>query len=470
MRYVDGIVGADIVLRGLDPGSISRLRRALRYSNPEYVKANMIGSDSDADIPRHLYALEERQDGSVIAPRGAVFEVKSTLLARGIKVRWTDHRANGAKVDYRLRDLTLRDYQIEGVRRLSAHLQGMIVLPCAGGKTLLGVGAIADVGRAALVVVPTRDLVDQWAEDVRKHLGIVPSVFGKGKHQLGTVTIATKEALLYHEPPALDHYGFAVFDECHKAPSRTHQKLLSMLPARYRLGLTATPKRADGTTKLIRFAFGELLLEKTVAELVEGGWLVLPSVQAVFTNFSYDFPEDPSWYHFNKLTDAIMDDERRNKLITSLVTDAPEETWMLLSPSRKAHCHTLANMLTKAGVKALAVTGDMAAGKRKNAMQALRDGTLTAMCATSLADMGLNIKRLSRIVLALPESSRANTAQRIGRSMRPLGAKKPIVYDVVDAEVPKLFKRWSTRKSEYRKLGLEVQSCPTLSLFGTATG
>lgn len=470
MRTIEATVGAEITLRGLDPRTVSSLRRALRYPNPAYVKATMGGEDTDA-VPPHLYACEERQDGTVIAPRGAIFDIGVVLRTQRIKARWTDERSSGEELPCptELIGIELRDYQEEGAAAFRKFLQGLVILPCAGGKTMVGLASIARIRRSALVVVPTKDLVDQWSADVRLLLGVEPAIFGKGKRNLGPITIATKDALVYHRDTDLSRFGTTIFDECHRVPSATHQGLLRRIPARFRLGLTATPKRADGTTKLVSFSFGETLVEKTVPDLVEGGWLVLPSVQGVFTTFYYDFPETPDWSDYNALTDAIMTDRKRNDIIVDLVRRAPNETWMILSPSRKWHAKRLADRLRQAGLNALAVTGDTAAGKRRQAMQDLRDGELKIMCATSLADEGLNIKRLSRIVLALPESSKSKTTQRLGRCMRPLGEKQPIVYDIVDIEVDRLKKRWETRKSTYRKLGLEVQSCPTLSLFSTAT-
>lgn len=469
MRTVSATVGAEITLRDLDPGVISRLRRALRYPNPEYIKARMRGAAAAEHIEPYKYACIEGQR-SITIPRGAVGTVKMILRVQRLRAVWHDKRSCGEPLVTALNlERGLRPYQQQGADAIARFLQGMIVLPCASGKTILGIGAIHQIGRDALVVVPTRDLVEQWGQDIQQILGQQPSIFGAGKKQLGPITIATKDALRYHRDADLSRFGFVVFDECHRIPSRTHQRLLRRIPARYRLGLTATPDRADGTSKLVRYSFGDTLLERSVADMVSGGWLVLPTVEAVYTAFQYNFPEDPKWIDYSDLNNALVRNEKRNEQIVKLVCAEPHETWLILSPSSKRHCRLLSSALQSKGINAMAVTGDLAKGKRRRALQSLRDGQLQVMCATSLADEGLNIKRLSRVVLALPQSSRTNTSQRLGRTMRPLGSKKPRVFDIVDIEVKKLRSRWQTRKSEYRKLGLEIQQCTTLSLFDTAT-
>lgn len=463
MPTVPASVGAEIELRDLDARSIARLRKALRYTNPEYLKARMSGEE-EPGVPSQISACEELAGGVVRMPRGAIDDINKALRIRRVHPVWEDRRSHGEPLDVTLRGVTLRDYQAEGVELLRRLVQGLIVLPCGGGKTFLGIGAIAELKISSLVVVPTRDLVDQWSTDAQKVLGIKPAIFGTGKHDIGPLTIATQAALAFHKDLDLSRFGFVIYDECHRIPARTGQELLARIPARYRLGLTATPEREDGQSKIVQWSFGATLLEKTVDELVEAGFLVLPRIEAIETNFSYNFPEEPHWCDFSRLTDALANSAPRNQTIVDLVCREPEQTWLLLSPSRKAHCKFLAKSLRDRGIDALDCTGDTKKKRRREIMDAFRGGGLRVLVATSLADEGLNIKHLSRIILCLPEGAKGRTAQRLGRTMRPEG-DAPIVYDLVDVNVDKLKTRWRNRKSVYRKLGLEIRKCPTLGLF-----
>jgi len=458
-------VAADITLYDLDPRTIARLRRALRHPNPEYLKAQQCGGEPDEDIPRSLSAVTEHPDGSVSMPRGAIQEIKMVLRARQLKGAFEDHRSAGKAIKIKSFD-GLRDYQAEGANEVRRLLQGTVVLPCGGGKTTLGIGALSGIKRSSLVIAPTIDLVHQWCESLGDLCDIKASVFGAGKHDLGDVTVATKDALTYHKDLDLSRFGVVIVDECHRIPTVTHQALLRRLPARYRLGLTATPEREDGQTKLVDWSFGERLIERSVEELVDGGWLVLPEIEAVFTEFYFEMPDDPGYYHYNKLNDAVSEDPKRMQQIVKLVTAEPNECWLILSPSRKSLCFALVELLSKAGIPAVAVTSKMAKGKRKKTMDAFRNGEVNVIVATSLADEGLDIRRLNRIVLALPERKRSKTTQRIGRCMRPFGQKRAKVFDLVDHKVDNLYNRWLARRGVFRKLNLEIRECPTLNLFG----
>jgi superfamily II DNA or RNA helicase len=81
--------------------------------------------------------------------------------------------------------------------------------------------------------------------------------------------------------------------------------------------------------------------------------------------------------------------------------------------------------------------------------------------ATSLADEGLDLPRLSRVFLAFPGRSRGRTIQRLGRLMRPHPSKRTaVLFDFVDKQVPILRRHHLER----RKLYSEVLGIPASSL------
>lgn len=86
----------------------------------------------------------------------------------------------------------LRWYQETALARwLAAGARGVVALPTEAGKTLVAVAAIARLGVAALCLVPTRVLLDQWA----RALGALSSQpigrLGDGDHVVAPVTVAT---------------------------------------------------------------------------------------------------------------------------------------------------------------------------------------------------------------------------------------------------------------------------------------
>jgi superfamily II DNA or RNA helicase len=144
--------------------------------------------------------------------------------------------------------LAARPYQEEALNAWrAAEYRGVVVLPTGSGKTIIGALAIADLGLRSLVVVPTIDLLRQWRDALANALGSAPDdigLYGGGDHELQPVTIITYESAQLH-PELLWQFGLLVFDECHHLPAPTYRQIAEGAFTPYRLGLSATPERAD---------------------------------------------------------------------------------------------------------------------------------------------------------------------------------------------------------------------------------
>jgi superfamily II DNA or RNA helicase len=235
-------------------------------------------------------------------------------------------------------------------------------------------------------------------------------------------------------------------------------------PARYRLGLTATPDREDGLTALLDLFLGAPLVTITHDELVAAGVLTVPEIQSIETDFTYLYTgaED-----YAPMLTAVASDEARNALIVDhVVEEARAGHVCLVLSGRIDHCHTLANAIEAEGVSAAVLTGEVKRAVRKELLDRARAGELAVIVATSLADEGLDLPRLSRVFLAYPGRARGRTVQRLGRLMRPHVEKTDAaLFDFVDKKVPLLRRHHLER----RKLYAEVLGVPA-SKLGTRKG
>ena len=101
-------------------------------------------------------------------------------------------------------------------------------------------------GRPALVVTPTIDLLNQWYGELRRRFDVADRPAGR---RLLRLPAAHRHDLrLGVHPPRKwgNRFGLLVFDECHHLPGPTTQVAAVGSIAPFRLGLTATPERADG--------------------------------------------------------------------------------------------------------------------------------------------------------------------------------------------------------------------------------
>jgi superfamily II DNA or RNA helicase len=447
------IVTVDSLIRvpsgALHPKSRELLARGLTFPNPEYV--NRVRFDRwVGSTPEEISLLEGDGAGALTMPRGAIGILRQALSATGHRAVFRDDRV---LLSPRQKEMAfeLRDYQEQAVDAMVRHVQGCAVLPCGAGKTVVGAGVIARTGQPSLVLVHTHDLLSQWVETIRDALGLEAGIIAEGRMAVEEVTVATVQTLGALLPDELAYlgrrFGTVILDEAHHAPAAVFRSVLSAFAGKHRYGLTATPDRADGLGPLLELCIGPVLFEVSHEQLVQGGYLIIPRIVPVETGIACE-----SASH-TKMVSALIKHQSRNRLIVELVAgEAERGRSVLILSARVEHCRHLAGLLNEAGVSAEALTGKTSKAKRAEMLSRFREGTLPVVCATSLADEGLDVSRLERLVLATPAQAEGRTIQRLGRLMRPHpGKDTPVLYDLVDKALMAR-RQFGERKRAYIKV------------------
>jgi superfamily II DNA or RNA helicase len=145
--------------------------------------------------------------------------------------------------------------------------QGVVVLPTGAGKTFLAVLALLKVGRDALVVVPTIDLMAQWKRTLETFFCFHCGLIGGGSSTFGPVTIITYDSAIRRIDDLGNRFGLLVFDEVHHLGAPGYLAIAERSIAPFRLGLTATLERPDGSHQLILDRVGPLVFRAALADL-----------------------------------------------------------------------------------------------------------------------------------------------------------------------------------------------------------
>jgi superfamily II DNA or RNA helicase len=462
-------IGAELVVRELPVKTFERLRQTLTVPNPVFRQKQRHGfgagpgrhGDTGGE-PRRLECVVRLPTGDVHIPAGATHVVEEAAHADGVELVWTDGRADGAPLDatWTLPPVALHDYQQTAVDMALAKERGVIVLPPGTGKTRIGSVVVGRVRRTALVLVPTIDIAQQWLA-VFAAMGLTAGLVGDGKDERYFPVVVSiddaVDALLARDPSWGTRFGVVLADECHHVGSRTYERILRHLPARYRIGLTATPERQDGLTDLVYWRIGPELFRRSVAEMIRLGYLQAATVRQVPTSFTFPpfaDPRRPTNAELTALEADLAEDLARLSLIASRVAErAKAGVPSLVLCSRKSQTVDVATMLEAQGVQAAALTSKAGKKKRAAAIEGLRAGTILVVCATSLADEGLDVPRLGYIALAGSLSARGATIQRLGRLLRRWEGKKPHLDDFVDVHVPTLVRRAAARRKVFQEAG-----------------
>lgn len=161
-----------------------------------------------------------------------------------------------------------RPFQAEALAAWrKAQGRGVVVLPTGAGKSHVAVLAIADRKRSTLVVAPTLDLVRQWYDLLRTSFATEVGIVGGGEHSVHPLTVTTYDSAYLQMEHLGARFGLVVFDECHHLPGASYQLAAEQCIAPYRLGLTATPERADGREAALGSLIGPVVYRVEIGEI-----------------------------------------------------------------------------------------------------------------------------------------------------------------------------------------------------------
>jgi len=448
------IVSNRIVLQESPPRFARLIQERLTIPNPAYIEAQKRGRWM-RNIRKELTYYQDTVDGLVI-PRG--FALQLLRLATQHEVSWQldDRRWTLPKVEISFAG-KLREYQTEAVKDCLKRDFGVLNAPTGSGKTTIALAIIAARKQRCLVVVHTKELLQQWIDRASQFLNMAPDeigIIGGGKKGIGErLTIGIVNSIYPTASEIREHFGFVVVDECHHCPSRTFTEAVSAFEAHFMLGLSATPYRRDGLSKIIYWHLGDQVHAVDRNRLVREGNIMRPEIIIRMTGFesSHDLTAA-----YPKAISQLTKDDTRNRMIVSDAAkylqdnDGP----VLILSDRKAHCKRLQAMLTDEGIEVELLIGDLSTGKRRERIGKIRTGNVQAIVATgSLVGEGFDLPDLSALFLATPVKYSGRVTQYIGRVLRPSpGKDRPMVYDYVDVQEPVLMAAAKARQRVYQGL------------------
>lgn len=421
--------------------------------------------------PRFIFSGELRPD-ELRLPRGLLDRVTHILSGAGAHVVMHDERLakRRIKVEF-VGELT--PSQKEAVTALKKSEFGVLVASPGFGKTVVGCALIAERHVSTLVLVNRQPLLDQWKEGLMKFLGLNPKEIGilggTTKKITGKLDLMMLQTLTRMEDlqEIARRYSQVIIDECHHIPAVSFESVLKQLPARYVLGLTATPYRKDGLEAILFQQCGPVRYEIMTAD--EGTLAKTVTIAETGYRPLSEVGEKPA-YHV--LMHGLVNDTGRNSRIAADVVKAlSSKQFPLLISDRKDHLDTLTKGIdnlatTEASLVQLVVVrldGDMSIKERRLALERIRkirtQGVPLLVVATApLVGEGVDLPELDTLVLATPLSFEGRMVQYAGRLHRVVDGKTHVrILDYVDSSNAMLLSMYRNRIKAYRKMGYEIR-------------
>ena len=380
-----------------------------------------------------------------------------------------------------------------------AGWRGVIVKPTGTGKTEIALATIARHQVSALVVAPLRDLMYQWQRRIRQGLGVEAGVLGDGRREIWPITVTTYDSAWIHMKEIGNRYRLIVYDEAHHLPGPSlHESALDCL-APMRLGLTATPWRADGRDRMLADLIGPVVYEEQISQargrtLADYAVIRVPiylteAEQTEFDRLSrrirayvarrrresreFDWKEDLAKLSrtdpeakeilrcYRRKLVLIHRSAEKLRVVEDILRLHPTEPCVIFTASNRMALDVSARFL----IPALTAHSDKR--ERNVVLDAFAKGTIRALAACEVLNEGWDAPAVKVGVVLGGERGAREAVQRLGRLLRKSGDRLARLYEVVVEETPEVGRaRRRTRTDAYQSaLRLSVDQARQLDLF-----
>lgn len=327
------------------------------------------------------------------------------------------------------------------------------------GKTVMLLKMWSILKVPALVIVPKSDLMNQWVDRIKQFTGLEDGDIGIARQKVceyedKKITVGMIHSLCKNKYPVAfkEHYGLVIFDELHKLGAFTFSQVGGMFPAKYRIGATATLRRADGMAKVFYSHLG-----RTVIRPLKGDQ---PIPKIVVVRYARSSGKIPHWANTRVKRRGVMfsglakNADRVDYLakLTKEVADTGRQTLVL--GERIVLLENIQRFLTqKYGVNPEDIgiyIGKTSATRR----DWIAENCKIILATTSMLALGTDIPTLRGLIFATPL---ADVEQAIGRICRLCSdTKSPVVIDFVDTSYHEAYGWFQGRLKFYKKKDWEV--------------
>lgn len=379
-------------------------------------------------IDPHAFAVD-------IANRGII---KQELLKIGFPVEDLAGYVTGTSLAVQLRPVTaagkpfqIRPYQRNAIDIFHADGQlqggnGVIVLPCGAGKTIVGIGIMDKLCCETLILVTSITAGRQWTAELLDKTSLAASDIGEysgEKKEIRPVTIATYNILTQRKNKEDEfthfalfdqrHWGLIIYDEVHLLPAPVF-RITSLIQAKRRLGLTATLIREDGLEGDVFSLIGPKKYDAPWKDMERQGWIATAQCYEIRVNLESSLQMAYATAEAKDKFRIASENLVKDKLVKRLLARHPDDHILVIGQ----YLDQLTRLARE--FQAPLITGKTKNQERMKLYDAFKSGDIRVLVVSKVANFAIDLPDANvAIQVSGTFGSRQEEAQRLGRILRP---------------------------------------------------
>uniref|UniRef100_A0A6C0EIB5 Helicase ATP-binding domain-containing protein n=1 Tax=viral metagenome TaxID=1070528 RepID=A0A6C0EIB5_9ZZZZ len=371
--------------------------------------------------------------------------------------------SDGLDIDIEFKG-TLRDKQLPSVDKFLASCEkgnytsksngGIISLPCGYGKTIIALYIISKLKKKSLIIVHKEFLINQWIERIQEFLpdariGIIQAAKIDIKNKDIVIGMLQSISMKEYESTAFNDFGFTIIDEVHHIAAEVFSRSLPKINSKYSLGLSATPKRKDGLSKVFHWFLGPMIYEIKMRDdyPVDVNIAIYNSNDPIYNRTEVTYNGKMC---MPRMINNITEYSRRIELIIIIVKKLMLlNKKILILSDRRNHLTAIYELIKNTITESV---GYYVGGMKQKDLK-LSESKQILLGTYTMSSEGMDIPDLDAVIFASPKS---DIIQSLGRILRKKHINSPIVWDIVDNFSP-FINQYNKRRAYYRKMKYPIQ-------------
>ena len=418
----------------------------------------------------HMPSFQLRRwDGKIrfVEKNGKTFtklldEIVPYLISWNYEINFNDQRVHAPRIADRI-DLDcfgrpdgyqLRPYQVEVVNALLEEGSGFAICATGSGKTSM-CAALSMVlclnGLQTLIIVPSKDLVNQTVKEFKEHLQSYPISIGEysggAKDIDHPIVVATWQSL-QNVPHYMSYFQAVIIDEAHGAKANVIKELICVHGKHiaHRYGCSGTFPKAKTDFYTLKTSIGTIVREVPAKWLIANGYLSEIQIDPIET-----IDENPGMPDYASEKSYLTQFTQRNQGIANYIKSLTEiygNTLVLVNTTSLAQGREIAEMIEDS----VYLDGNSKTELRQENYQkyADQDG-MTIIASAGIASTGISIDRIFSLVLLDTGKSFVKCIQSVGRGLRKKGDKTKIHVVDIYSKLKYAKKHYKERKKYYEE-------------------